>query len=81
MQGPDLELVRLWSGLVMTSLDMAGISVTLLALPAGAVGEDMLALLDAPTGARAWPGGGRGAAAAAGGRPADGAARRGGGGG
>ena len=33
VQGLALELVRLWSGLVMTSLDMAGISVTLLALP------------------------------------------------
>ena len=41
----------------MTSLDMAGISVTLLALPAGAEGDDLLALLDAPTGSRAWPGG------------------------
>jgi dihydroxyacetone kinase len=56
VQGLELELVRLWSGLVMTSLDMAGISVTLLALPGGAAGEDLLALLDAPTGARAWPG-------------------------
>ena len=31
---------------------MAGISVTLLALPAGAAGDDLLALLDAPTGSR-----------------------------
>jgi dihydroxyacetone kinase len=57
VHGLGLELVRLWSGLVMTSLDMAGISVTLLALPAGADGDDLLALLDAPTGSRAWPGG------------------------
>ena len=56
-QALELDLVRLWSGLVMTSLDMAGISVTLLALPAGALGEELLELLDAPTGAKAWPGG------------------------
>ena len=47
-----IELVRLYAGEVMTSLDMAGISVTLLALE----GEDVLAALDAPTGAPAWPG-------------------------
>ncbi len=49
----QLELVRLWSGLVMTSLDMAGVSVTLLEL-----GDDseLLALLDAPTASSAWPG-------------------------
>ena len=49
-----LELVRVWQGLVMTSLDMAGVSVTLLPLP-----DDhghLLDLLDAPTGSAAWPG-------------------------
>ncbi|QGF22936.1 dihydroxyacetone kinase family protein [Raineyella fluvialis] len=49
-----IEVVRLYCGEVMTSLDMAGVSVTLLALdpeePA------VLAALDAPTGALAWPG-------------------------
>ena len=76
VQGLDLELVRLWSGLVMTSLDMAGISVTLLALPEGAGGDDVLALLDRPP-ARGLAGWGRRAAATAGGRPSDGGARRG----
>jgi triose/dihydroxyacetone kinase / FAD-AMP lyase (cyclizing) len=52
-----LELERLWQGLVMTSLDMVGISVTLLGLPAGKEGDDLLALLDAPTSSLAWPGG------------------------
>ncbi len=52
-----LTLVRLWQGPVMTSLDMAGISVTLLPLPPDASGDHLLALLDAPTGSRAWPGG------------------------
>jgi len=50
-----LELVRVWAGLVMTSLDMAGVSVTLLRLPTEDAGAALLHLLDAPT-AAAWPG-------------------------
>lgn len=52
-----VELLRLWSGPVLTSLDMAGVSVTLLPVPAGQSGENLLRRLDAPTGAVAWPGG------------------------
>ncbi len=52
----SIELVRSWQGLVMTSLDMAGISVTLLRLPAGQPGTELLELLDAPTASSAWPG-------------------------
>jgi dihydroxyacetone kinase len=51
-----IELVRVWQGLVMTSLDMAGVSITLLRLPDDEIGSDLLALLDAPTASRAWPG-------------------------
>lgn len=47
-----IELVRLYAGEVMTSLDMAGVSVTLLALES----DEVLAGLDARTGATAWPG-------------------------
>lgn len=50
-----VELARIWQGLVMTSLDMAGVSVTLLPLPTGG-GAELLELLDAPTSSLAWPG-------------------------
>lgn len=49
-----IELLRLYRGEVMTSLDMAGISVTL--LPLEGDGAAVLAALDAPTAALAWPG-------------------------
>lgn len=45
---------RLYQGLVMTSLDMAGVSVTLLELPGD--DQELLAALDEPTGSLAWPG-------------------------
>lgn len=48
-----LDVVRLWSGPVMTSIDMVGVSVTALA-----VDDALLAALDAPTASLAWPGGG-----------------------
>ena len=55
--GRGIELLRLWQGPVMTSLDMAGFSITLLGVADDAQGTDILALLDSPTGALAWPGG------------------------
>lgn len=48
------EVVRLWQGHVMTSLEMAGVSVSVLG-----VDDELLALLDAPTGSLAWPGAGQ----------------------
>lgn len=51
-QRHGLDVERLWAGLVMTSLEMAGVSVTLLP-----VDDARLAALDAPTASRAWPGG------------------------
>ncbi len=46
-----IDIVRLYAGPVLTSLDMAGVSVTL--LPAT---DRVVELLDAPTDALAWPG-------------------------
>ncbi|HEY5820831.1 MAG TPA: dihydroxyacetone kinase family protein [Propionibacteriaceae bacterium] len=51
----DITLVRLWQGLLMTSLDLAGVSLTLLEIQTGEDGDQLLALLDAPTDAVAWP--------------------------
>ncbi len=48
-----LEVRRLWSGAFLTALDMAGVSISLLP-----VDDATLALLDAPTAASAWSGGG-----------------------
>ena len=56
-----IELLRLWQGLVMTSLDMAGCSITLLGVADDEQGADILVLLDSPTGSPAWPGRGPGA--------------------
>jgi triose/dihydroxyacetone kinase / FAD-AMP lyase (cyclizing) len=56
LEALGIDLVRIWQGLVMTSLDMAGISISLLRLPGGDAGAELLALLDAPTGSTAWPG-------------------------
>ncbi|STD15113.1 Dihydroxyacetone kinase [Dermatophilus congolensis] len=49
----DLDLTRIWAGPVMTSINMIGISVTLLAID-----EELLTHLDAPTTSIAWPGAG-----------------------
>ena len=57
----EIGLLRLWQGLVMTSLDMAGCSITLLGVADDEQGADILALLDSPTGSLAWPGGSPGA--------------------
>ncbi|AGK48906.1 MULTISPECIES: dihydroxyacetone kinase family protein [Burkholderia] len=48
-----VEVARAWAGTFLSALDMPGCSISLLKLSDG-----MLALLDAPTQARAWPGGG-----------------------
>ncbi|SDB80947.1 homodimeric dihydroxyacetone kinase [Raineyella antarctica] len=50
-----IRLVRLYAGEVMTSLDMAGVSVTLLPLD-DADGDSVVEALDAPTAVLAWPG-------------------------
>ncbi len=47
----NLNVVRGWCGNLLTALDMPGCSITVLALD-----EELLGLLDAPTGAPAWPG-------------------------
>ena len=49
-----LVVERAWTGTFLSALDMPGCSLSLLA-----VDEVRLALLDAPTQARAWPGNGR----------------------
>ena len=49
-----IAVERAWSGTLLSALDMPGCSLSLLR-----VDEGRLALLDAATGARAWPGGGR----------------------
>ncbi|MGN6084366.1 dihydroxyacetone kinase family protein [Trinickia sp.] len=49
----DVQIERAWAGTFLSALDMPGCSISLLRLD-----DDMLALLDADTQARAWPGGG-----------------------
>ena len=49
-----LDVARVLSGALMTSLDMAGVSVTLLDA-SGATGDAMLDALDTPTDAPGWP--------------------------
>ncbi|MEO8749344.1 MAG: dihydroxyacetone kinase family protein [Allobranchiibius sp.] len=53
LQDRGIEVDRLYQGLVMTSLEMAGCSVSLLATDAH---DGLLDLLDAPTGSLSWPG-------------------------
>ena len=49
-----MTVTRAWSGTLLSALDMAGCSISILST------DDLrLALLDAPTVARAWPGGGK----------------------
>lgn len=52
LQQAGLVVRRVWAGSVMTSIDMQGISVSVLEVSA-----DLLDLLDAPTRSLAWPGG------------------------
>ncbi len=48
------NVVRLYAGTYLSSLDMKGFSVSLLRIPEGTLGEDLLGFLDAPTSASAW---------------------------
>lgn len=56
LEGPAYGVVveRVWSGSLMTALDMVGLSVSVLKLT-----DSMIAALDLPSGAPAWPGGGQ----------------------
>jgi len=49
----DVRVERAWAGTLLSALDMPGCSISLLR-----VDDAMLELLDASTGARAWPGSG-----------------------
>lgn len=49
----NINVERAWAGTFLSALDMPGCSVSVLRLD-----DEMLALLDADTEARAWPGGG-----------------------
>jgi dihydroxyacetone kinase len=49
----NVQIERAWAGTFLSALDMPGCSISVLRLD-----DDMLALLDAKTEARAWPGGG-----------------------
>ena len=51
LRARNIEVARAWSGTFLSALDMTGFSISLLR-----VDEERLALLDAPTTARAWPG-------------------------
>lgn len=50
LQKKDVVAVRVWAGTFLSALDMAGVSLSLLP-----VDTELLALLDAPTTAPAWP--------------------------
>lgn len=51
----DIAPCRVFSGTYLSSLDGSGFSVTLLALPVGSEGDNLLRLLDAPTKSVNWP--------------------------
>ncbi|MFV0385587.1 dihydroxyacetone kinase family protein [Paracoccus sp. (in: a-proteobacteria)] len=51
LRGRGLNVARVWSGTLLSALDMPGFSCSVMPLDA-----DMLALLDAPCNAPAWPG-------------------------
>jgi triose/dihydroxyacetone kinase / FAD-AMP lyase (cyclizing) len=50
LKNKDIVPVRVWSGTFLSALDMAGVSLSLLP-----VDDELLALLDAPAEAPAWP--------------------------
>ncbi len=54
LRARGLDVVRAWSGNLLTALEMPGMSLSVLA-----VDDARLARLDAPTEAAAWPGSGR----------------------
>lgn len=54
LAGRGIAVERAWAGNFLTALDMPGCSLSLLKLD-----DERIALLDAPTQAPAWPGGGR----------------------
>ncbi|KAF5834078.1 hypothetical protein DUNSADRAFT_9392 [Dunaliella salina] len=49
-----IKVERCYVGPYMTSVDMSGASLTVMRLPAGKEGDDMLALLDAPSTTAGW---------------------------
>jgi len=49
------RVVRLYSGIFLSSLDMRGFSISLLRIPDGGEGEEILRALDARTEAPGWP--------------------------
>lgn len=49
------RVVRLYSGIFLSSLDMKGFSISLLRIPDGGEGEEILRALDAKTEAPGWP--------------------------
>ena len=49
------KIERMYSGVVLSSLDMKGFSISILRIPHGEEGDEMIKLLDAPTKAFAWP--------------------------
>ncbi len=51
LRDKNMNVVHGWCGNLLTALDMPGCSITVLALD-----DELLGLLDAPTGAPAWPG-------------------------
>jgi len=54
LQARGLTVTRVWCGTLLSALDMPGFSLSILPLD-----DELIALLDAPTTAAAWPGGGR----------------------
>jgi len=54
LEARGMEVARAWCGNFLTALDMPGASLSLLK-----VDDELLALLDAPASAPAWPGGGK----------------------
>lgn len=48
-------IVRMYAGVILSSLDMKGFSISILRIPDGEKGDEIMSLLDAPTKAFAWP--------------------------
>uniref|UniRef100_A0A7S3VUH4 Dihydroxyacetone kinase n=1 Tax=Dunaliella tertiolecta TaxID=3047 RepID=A0A7S3VUH4_DUNTE len=54
LKARNINVERCYVGPYMTSVDMSGASLTVMRLPAGKEGDDMLALLDAPSNTAGW---------------------------